>query len=213
LIVAGLLAGALAIQCLFMLRAYADEVVEVRDRVPTLMANGQPRDLLHPVYVPSATPEPRLLAVVDLVTGSAPDAAVPSPTGNDTTMPSIPPQVEPYVPDVVAAPDPLEHPSAAWQFLLALYKLGIWPLGAAVLLMVSRSVVRRMQPGPNDKPLTGLRLKTLAIASALFAVAGPLLELLLHTGGAAALAAGVIYGFGLLKDAFDPPKGSAAIRV
>lgn len=109
----------------------------------------------------------------------------------------------------VDTPDPLDKPSAAVQFLKEMYKLGIWPLVASILLIIGRVTVKRMEPGPDDKPLTGWRAKTLAIAAAAVAVSGPTLEVLLKTGSVAAIAAGIIYAYGLLKDAFDPPKGSA----
>lgn len=110
---------------------------------------------------------------------------------------------------VVGTPDPQNDPSKAWQFLVSMYKLGIWPLVASLVLMLSRFTVKRMQPGPENLPLTGWRMKSLAIAAALVAISGPSLEVLLKTGSIPAVAAGIIYAYGLLKDAFNPPKGSA----
>jgi hypothetical protein len=153
--------------------------------------------------VPRADLGPAGLALFDAGT----DAAVSADVAASSPPAAPPPEVK------TATPDPVEHPSKAWAFLVAMWKLGIWPAVAAALLLISRAVIVRLKPKDGDGSgwttmYSGWRGKVLAIAAAVVAVSGPTLEVLLGTGGVAAIAVGVIYAFGLLKDAFDPPRGS-----
>ena len=118
-----------------------------------------------------------------------------------------PPQV-----DVANPPDPISSPGGAWDSVLAWSKRARWMGIALAMLILATAYRKRMQPSPDEPLATGWRAMSITIASAVVAVAGPLVEFGMGTGGWTAVMMGVGLAVGLIVDRKDPPKG-AAVKV
>ena len=110
--------------------------------------------------------------------------------------------------DVANPPDPIAAPSSAWDAVVTWFKRSRWMGIAIALLILATAYRKRMQPSGDEPAAIGWRAMSIAIASAIVAVAGPLVEFGMGTGGWTAVMMGIGLAVGLVVDRKNPPKGA-----